>query len=730
MKIGFLNPWQNAAENQIFQSLAIAAARIGHELAHCANSMEVAAHAPDFVLACSSMQPKLNDVPTYAAIHTFRDLYLANRPHYDNILSCDGYLTISDSLARFIRDLTFAAGRPQEAGFFYLTCQRLDISADLPTLIASRRLKIAYCGTNWDAQRAELITLLGRHDGVRVFGPEQSWSGLDPKSYGGMLPFDGKSVQQKYAENGIGLCLLSEEHYRDDVVSNRLFEVASAGAIAICPDIPWVRRHFGDSLYYIDQSLPHPYLVRQILLRREEIYRDPAAAIEKARRAREIFERHFAAEVLLENAVAYHHRVSAQRQSTLALGARHAPLISVIVRCGSRPLEFVRRAVESIARQSYGRFDVILVRHSDMDLSALISLSLGFPNIESIRVIDAPAGKRSTSLWAGLVTIKGEYFAILDDDDWNFSNHFETLFHPIASPPPDRFFGYSGVIAAQPDPAPIEGGGSDNRRLAHFGITSTDDLFAISGVFTPNCFVASSNLLDPALLEDPQLATCEDSYLILSLLAQADPKFSNAATAVYESGRPGQSGFAHHPLRFEDELTVQIRLHGCALPRPGLAAGYAALSEFWKRRPAAKAPRIPAELIERIATGFHPKTSNIRPGCRVVNPQTGECVVETPPQPWSYAAELSLGIPAGREGPGFIRVEILVTRGPIGIGILNPAATDFLFRIPLGESEERQSVDLPVAGFHQIGRLVIQNWDMPGAHAASIGSLTAWALRK
>ena len=96
----------------------------------------------------------------------------------------------------------------------------------------------------------------------------------------------------------------------------------------------------------------------------------------------------------------------------------------------------------------------------------------------------------------------------------------------------------------------------------------------------------------------------DSTYLILSLLAQVDPRFSYAATAVYETGRADQSGFAHHPLRFEDELTIQIRLHGCNLPRPGLATHYSALSDFWKRRPPVKEPKIPDELLTRIATGL------------------------------------------------------------------------------------------------------------------------------
>src|SRR5208283_3864816 len=106
---------------------------------------------------------------------------------------------------------------------------------------------------------------------------------------------------------------------------------------------------------------------------------------------------------------------------------------------------------------------------------------------------------------------------------------------------------------------------------------------------------------------------------------------------------------------------------------------------------------IPRELTDPIAAGFVLKTSAIRPGCRVVKAATGECVIGTAPQPWAYSAEFSIDIPAARQGPGFIRAEILVTRGPIGIGILNRAASDFLFRIPVTESPEPQTIDIPVS---------------------------------
>jgi hypothetical protein len=70
-----------------------------------------------------------------------------------------------------------------------------------------------------------------------------------------------------------------------------------------------------------------------------------------------------------------------------------------------------------------------------------------------------------------------------------------------------------------------------------------------------------------------------------------------------------------------------------------------------------------------------------------------------------------------------------VDRGPIGIGVLNPAGSDFLCRVPIQESAEPQSLDLLVSDFRQVGRVVIQNWDTPGVHSASIRSLTTWGLR-
>src|SRR5206468_2561501 len=126
--------------------------------------------------------------------------------------------------------------------------------------------------------------------------------------------------------------------------------------------------------------------------------------------------------VLIENTVEYHRKMSHARAASLASrAAAYTPFISVIMRCGSRPVDFIERAVRSISAQTYGEFELILVRHHDLDLSPV--LNAPHPRIRSVRVVECPGGNRSASMCAGLRAVRGDYFAVLDDDDWWFSNH-------------------------------------------------------------------------------------------------------------------------------------------------------------------------------------------------------------------------------------------------------------------------------------------------------------------
>jgi hypothetical protein len=719
LKIAFLNPWRKAAENQAFSSLRIAAERIGHLMVHCTNSAEIEYCAPDFVLASASTQPKLNDFPHYGVIHEPRDRFLTNRDYFNNLLSYDGYLTIADTLGRFLENVTYGTGRPRSIGFYYNTCQRQETRSDISSLIRRRALQITYFGTNWDKRRHEFFRTMSTCQGVKIHGPEHCWPHIDRRGYGGAIPFDGSSVQETYAANGIGLCLLSDLHLRDDIISNRIFEVTSVGAIAICCDIPWIRKHFGDSVYYINQNLGDRALLRAILKIRDSIYSNEAEAIGKAVRAREIFENHFAAEVMIRNAVEYHEKTTLGRNAKLRRVQDHyTPLISVIVRCGSRAIDYVTRAVESISRQKYGRFEIVFVRYKEIDLTPLLPLCEG--KIASFQIVDCPGGNRSASLWTGLNAATGEYFSILDDDDLWFCDHFENLFQPFPERRLSRFMAYSGSIRLDRLRHAIDGGGEDDRSLYRFGIESRETWNATTAAFASNCFVASIDLLHCRLRSDPKMETAEDSYLILSLLGQVEPHFSYSATSLFDRSLTNQSGFSEHPSRFEDEMALQLRLFGNGRPSFLTDDSWKILSRFWEQRPRTVVPDDSVDIDtilrdwERVAQGYERDKSGVSPKSKFLDPRTGSASIQPTREPWSYGAELFLRRPSKTCWEYKLLVELKVCKGVIGVGLLNLAQDDYLFRRSLFSSPDIQTVLITIRDLTQIGRLVIQNWETPG----------------
>jgi len=728
VRIAFLNPWTGGAENQEFPKNRIALARIGHELIQCRNSAEVDACAPDFVLAAASTQPKLNDVPHYGIIHEPRDRFLSNRTFFHNLLSYDGYLALADTVEKFLRDVMFGTGRIRPVGYYFNTSQRFDIAADIRGRIDRRELLITYFGTNWDHRRALFFRMLSECDGVQICGPEHRWPQINKNAYGGSVPWDGASVQERYAANGIGLCILSDEHLRDDVISNRIFEIVAVGAIAFCCDIPWIRKHFGDSVYYFDQNLDESALISAILKLRDSIYADPESAIAKAARAREIFEAKFSSEMLFENVVRYHQQLTSSRAAALRTAEeRYVPLVSVVVRCGSRPIDYLERAVASIAKQTYGRFEVIFVRHKELDLAPLTATRP--PRIASFRVVECPGGNRSASLWAGLNAVSGEYFSILDDDDWWFSDHCERLFQPFPTHPLQKFMAYSGAITQHPEPISIHGGGTDRRELLHFGIRSLESWDSAGSAFTSNCFVASRDLLNPRLLMCPDLETAEDTYLVLSLMAQAEPHFSYAATSVFDRASAGQSSFGRHPQRFDDELTLQLRLLGPDRPRFLPVDAWKSLSQHWERRPFLESPRSTVDLRtllsdwEQVAAGYDRDSSYVWGESSLADTQAGSVSIQTLPEPWAYAALLSLPKPSREASDYTLAIKLKVREGKVGVGVLNREENDFLFRQPLRAKPEPQTLLIPIRNLSEVGRLVIQNWETPGKSMADLISI-------
>jgi len=101
------------------------------------------------------------------------------------------------------------------------------------------------------------------------------------------------------------------------------------------------------------------------------------------------------------------------------------PLVSIIVRTKDRP-ELLKRALQSIAAQTYGPIEVILVNDGGCDLRGeelkeiLPDVLLNYIRLEK-NTGRAHAGN------VGIENAKGDYIGFLDDDDEFYREHVATL---------------------------------------------------------------------------------------------------------------------------------------------------------------------------------------------------------------------------------------------------------------------------------------------------------------
>ena len=130
--------------------------------------------------------------------------------------------------------------------------------------------KLFYVGMNvgLKSRYIDLIRFLDSKNLINIYGPlmafgkKNTYSNLT--SYKGDIPFDGRTILKKINQAGICLALNSNIHNSVDFVSNRIYEAAAAGAIIISDDNLYVRKYFGDSVFYIDTTLPESMQIEKI----------------------------------------------------------------------------------------------------------------------------------------------------------------------------------------------------------------------------------------------------------------------------------------------------------------------------------------------------------------------------------------------------------------------------------------------------------------------------------
>ncbi|MBN9565926.1 MAG: glycosyltransferase family 1 protein [Alphaproteobacteria bacterium] len=165
---------------------------------------------------------------------------------------------------------------------------------------------IFYCGANWDPLRNSdnyrwVYQQLDQQGIITFYGPKEAWHMY--QNYRGLIPMDSNKFHTAMRECGIGLCLHSQLHLDSATPTARIFELAAAGSIIICDDHPFVRKHFKDSVLYINHRLGREEILAQIRAHYNWIITNPEKAHQKAQRAHQIFCEHFTLESMIKRII-------------------------------------------------------------------------------------------------------------------------------------------------------------------------------------------------------------------------------------------------------------------------------------------------------------------------------------------------------------------------------------------------------------------------------------------
>lgn len=556
MKIAIYHPYRaQVAERESFMRVARAAASIGHEAVECHDDKEIFDCAPDFVLSFTQQCAKLTKYPTYALISSPRR-YFAGIPRLvRNILTYDALFTLSPVIMDWYRGLCDAARKQCNILPFTVTCHM----PHLPGAVDFRNLTAAYTGTNWDGLRLkECFERLAESGEVFFYGPPEKWRHLPAAAVKGRVEFDGESLLTAYRQHGVGLALGGKEFIEDEVSNNRCFEIAAAGALVISARYPQMEEWYGDSVLYVDQEQSPEVVAREILGHIRWARENPADAASMADRAHRIFQEKLSLEKMLANAVAFHEKmVIAKRYVMTDTEHANGASIGVIVRSGEGRLESIRRSLDSIVAQTFPQVAAVLVVDKRPD--GFEALLASYEGKFALAVTEC-TGKRSAMLKAGLESLTSDYFAVLDEGDEIYPNHFMLLLDRIAyfksMKNSDVLGVYSGsAIRSEHDDLYEHSEWRDEHLLPggrYFCVNDFEasdsrgsaDLAARAKRMASNAWLAHKDLLDPEILKDRDIEYGEDKILLHRLLEKASFEFNYELTACIQSrptAKPGQA---------------------------------------------------------------------------------------------------------------------------------------------------------------------------------------------
>lgn len=718
MRIAYLNVWgADSSEHHTGFILKIVAERLGVEIIPCRNSADVDAANPDYTILLSRTQAKLTRHPTYMVLNEPSTVYFREPGLLNYMLSFDGYFALADSLTLFLKHALYGIRRKEDPGVYYNSAHRMDEVADVATLLRAGHARLTYFGTNWDGRRAHFFHQFGHWGEAEIYGPQRTWAHQQLPSYKGEVPFDGVSAQRVYVRTGVGLNILADHHLHEDVISNRVFEISSVGAACVSCDMPWLRRHFGDSLYYFEQEATDARVLEQLKDIMAHMRAHPLEAQEKARAARQIFEKQFSLDVLVQNTIDYHKRKSVKRPRTAD------PLISVVMLTDGAKAGDFKRTLQSIPAQECGRYQLILVKTKAFDEKPFLE-SVRAPHID-VTCVDGLGQGGSAPLWAGLKEVKGDFFAVLAEGTEWFPQHISRLLARANFDGDEADFVHSAHVQQHGGPvkSPVPNG--ETRSVSFFNDVQGMDYMRAAENIPFGGFLARRTLLDVRLLEDPQLEKGAEKYLLMALMARAKPK-NDFATTLF-SYHPKSS--ARPALNAEGWLPIMLRLWqddphtGAAnnLSESMVQQGLRARAYRYETQREEKNGVIYERLaynrfepsrLKEIPVPYFTQASFFRHGLTLVEAGAGGMVLHAPEPQNANAVAGFIALPQEEAAPvpqEFLLVlDAEIERGQIGVQLLHNHRTLEQYHVARALFAGRTVLEMPIYNRLEISGLVLE----------------------
>ena len=188
------------------------------------------------------------------------------------------------------------------------------------------------------------------------------------------------------------------------------------------------------------------------------------------------------------------------------------PLVSVVLTTYNRP-RMLADALESVTRQTYQNFEIIVVNDCGDDIESVIKRFNTGNNITYLRLgkNSGPAAARNKAL----AIVRGEIITYLDDDDLYLPNHLSVITAKLTDCSSDFVFTGSEEVTEKIDAD--EGRVELQRSRPYQGINYSKERLHVSNFIPTNSWGHRRSLIDKIGLFDESMTSLEDWDLLLRI---------------------------------------------------------------------------------------------------------------------------------------------------------------------------------------------------------------------